>query len=61
MLVLVLLSEFFTFALLHENDVIDDAEEHIFDVVAVGGRSLIKLHLLFLDHISQLLLIVVPA
>ena len=46
--------------LMQQCDIIDKREEHIFDVVSGECGGLVILHLVFLQHSGQCLLIVVP-
>ncbi len=57
----VVLAEPFAFGLLHEVDVVDYREEHVFDVVAAERRSLVVLHLLLLHQITEFLRVELPA
>jgi len=46
--------------LMQQCDIIDEREEHVFDVVSSECGGLVILHLVFLQHSGQCLLIVVP-
>jgi hypothetical protein len=57
--VMVLTVNAFAFGLLEHVDLVDHCKKHILDVAARAGRRLEVPHLVFLQHLPQLLSVVV--